>query len=344
MNDWKIFTGQGEPHDRIGKLPPAPSWRKFDRDQSEILYAPDPAPMNPCDEQRGKTFCISSTDTDLIDVVNAAMYLRRPLLITGKPGTGKTSLAYRIAYELKLGAVLSWPITARSTLQEGLYRYDAIARLQDVQIQQTTAGKAKTQVSSDIGKFIQLGSLGTALLPSKRPRMLLIDEFDKSDINLPNDLLNLFEEGEFEIPELARMAQQQEIYTVRTLDGAVAQIPAGKVRCAAFPLIVLTSNGERDFPPAFLRRCLRLTMKPPQEQELMQMVEAHLGTEVLAQAKPLITDFLNRRDKGGSRGDLSADQLLNIVYLVTGELSPTAEGDRSRFIDSIWKYLSSSED
>jgi MoxR-like ATPase len=250
MSDWKIFTGQGEPHDRIGKLPPAPSWRKFDRDQSEILYAPDPAPMNPCDEQRGKTFCISSTDTDLIDVVNAAMYLRRPLLITGKPGTGKTSLAYRIAYELKLGAVLSWPITARSTLQEGLYRYDAIARLQDVQIQQTTAGEGKTQVSSDIGKFIQLSSLGTALLPSKRPRMLLIDEFDKSDINLPNDLLNLFEEGEFEIPELARMAQQQEIYTVRTLDGAVAQIPAGKVRCAAFPLIVLTSNGERDFPAA----------------------------------------------------------------------------------------------
>jgi MoxR-like ATPase len=344
MSDWKIFTGQGEPHDRIGKLPPAPSWRKFDRDQSEILYAPDPAPMNPCDEQRGKTFCISSTDTDLIDVVNAAMYLRRPLLITGKPGTGKTSLAYRIAYELKLGAVLSWPITARSTLQEGLYRYDAIARLQDVQIQQTTAGKAKTQVSSDIGKFIQLGSLGTALLPSKRPRLLLIDEFDKSDINLPNDLLNLFEEGEFEIPELARMAQQQEIYTVRTLDGAAVQIPAGKVRCAAFPLIVLTSNGERDFPAAFLRRCLRLTMKPPQEQELMQMVEAHLGTEVLAQAQPLITDFLNRRAKGGSRGDLSADQLLNIVYLVTGELSPTAEGDRSRFIDSIWKYLSSSED
>jgi MoxR-like ATPase len=344
MSDWKIFTGQGEPHNRIDDLPPAPSWRKFDRDQQEILYAPAPAAMHPCDEQRGKTFCVSPTDTELIDVVNAAMYLRRPLLITGKPGTGKTSLAYRIAYELQLGAVLSWPITARSTLQEGLYRYDAIARLQDVQIQQTTAGKAKSQVSSDIGQFIQLGSLGTALLPSQRPRVLLIDEFDKSDINLPNDLLNLFEEGEFEIPELARMAKQQEIYTVRTLDGAETQIPAGKVRCVAFPLIVLTSNGERDFPPAFLRRCLRLTMKPPQEQELMQMVEAHLGTEVLAQAQPLITDFLNRRAKGGSRGDLSADQLLNIVYLVTGELSPTDEGERSRFIDSIWKYLSSSED
>jgi MoxR-like ATPase len=344
MSDWKIFTGQGAPHDRIDDLPPAPSWRKFDRDPSEILYAPAPARMNPCDEQQGKTFCISATDTDLIDVVNAAMYLRRPLLITGKPGTGKTSLAYRIAYELQLGAVLSWPITARSTLQEGLYRYDAIARLQDVQIQQTTAGEAKTQVSSDIGQFIQLGSFGTALLPSKRPRVVLIDEFDKSDINLPNDLLNLFEEGQFEIPELARMAKQQEICKVRTADDTEAEIRAGKVRCAAFPIIVLTSNGERDFPPAFLRRCLRLTMQPPQEAELMQMVEAHLGTEVLAQAKPLIADFLIRRTKGGSKGDLSADQLLNVVYLITGELSPTAEGDRSKFIDSIWKYLSSSED
>jgi MoxR-like ATPase len=344
MSDWKIFTGQGAPHDRINELPAAPSWRKFERSQDEMLYAPDPARMSPCDEQRGKTFCISVTDTDLIDVVNAAMYLRRPLLITGKPGTGKTSLAYRIAYELQLGAVLSWPITARSTLQEGLYRYDAIARLQDVQIQQTTAGKAKAQVSSDIGQFIQLGSLGTALLPSKRPRVVLIDEFDKSDINLPNDLLNLFEEGQFEIPELARMAKQQPNCKVRTADDTEAEIRAGKVRCAAFPIIVLTSNGERDFPPAFLRRCLRLTMQPPQEAELMQMVEAHLGTEVLEQAKPLITDFLNRRAKGGSKGDLSADQLLNVVYLITGELSPTAEGDRSKFIDSIWKHLSSAED
>lgn len=344
MSDWKIFTGQGEPHDRINDLPPAPSWRKFDRDLDEVQFAPTPAPMSPGDEQRGKAFCISPTDTALVDVVNATMYLRRPLLITGKPGTGKTSLAYRIAYELKLGAVLSWPITARSTLQDGLFRYDAISRLQNVQLQQTMTAEAKTEVNADIGQYIQLGSLGTALLPSQRPRVLLIDEFDKSDINLPNDLLNLFEEGEFEIPELARMAKQQETCQVRTFDGNEAQIRSGKVRCTAFPIILLTSNGERDFPPAFLRRCLRLTMKPPQEQELLQMVEAHLGKDVLEKAKPLIADFLNRRAKGDSRGDLSADQLLNIVYLVTGELSPTAEGERTRFIDSIWKYLSSAED
>jgi MoxR-like ATPase len=342
MSDWRIFTGSGEPHDRIDNLPPAPSWRQFDRGDENISYAPAPVAMSPAEVQRGRAFCVAPDDRDLIDVVNAAIYLRRPLLVTGKPGTGKTSLAYRIAYELNLGTVLTWPITARSTLQEGLYRYDAISRLQDVQLQQNA--KKTTETKSDIGEYIQLGSLGTALLPSKRPRVLLIDEFDKSDINLPNDLLNLFEEGQFEILELARIAKQQPKCRVRTFDGNEASIDAGRLQCAAFPIIVLTSNGERDFPPAFLRRCLRLTMKPPQEQELTNMVEAHLGAEVLELAQPLIADFVKRRAQGEDKGDLSTDQLLNIVYLVTGKLSPTKEEDRSRFIESIGKYLTSAED
>jgi hypothetical protein len=85
-------------------------------------------------------------------------------------------------------------------------------------------------------------------------------------------------------------------------------------------------------------------MQPPQEQELMSMVEAHLGTEVLALAQPLIADFVKRRAQGEGKGDLSTDQLLNIVYLVTGKLSPTQAEDRSQFINSIWKYLTSAED
>jgi MoxR-like ATPase len=240
MTDWKIFTGQGQPHDRITDLPDAPSWRRFDRSPENVQAAPDRAALNQRDEQRGKTFRISPTDTDLINVVNAALYLRRPLLITGNPGTGKTSLAYRIAYELNLGAVLLWPITARSTLQEGLYRYDAISRLQGVQLQQTTVDEnVKAEVSADIGGYIQLGAIGTALLPTehpKRPRVLLIDEFDKSDINLPNDLLNLFEEGEFEIAELARIAKQKETLLVRTCEGTEAAI-LDKSHCLSHNLL-----------------------------------------------------------------------------------------------------------
>lgn len=370
--DWRIFKNTGAPDDQW-ELPPAPSWRPFGKSV---------APGVDRRKQRADTFQMLP---DQVDMVNAAIYLRRPLLITGKPGTGKSSLAYKVAKELVLGEVLYWPITTRTTLKNGLYRYDAIGRLQETEqliksrsvpaaVESSDEG-AQTSETSDapeapdeIGKYITLGPLGTALLPSDKPRILLIDEIDKSDIDLPNDLLSIFEEGWFEIPELERIKGTTPSVRVRTAYSDAEEgvtwadstypVPEGRISCKAFPLVILTSNGERDFPPAFLRRCLRLKMPQPDASMLKDIVSAHLNAEFdqlkkdrgedVAQARrataeterdKLIQAFLDRRNSG----DLATDQLLNAVFMVTREQAPVGSS-RARLIKTLLKTLSSAED
>ena len=284
MSDWIIFQGDhpDEPQPDRLKLPPAPPWRPAGATETRSLDRL---------KQRGKTYRAQQEGER--ELVNAALYLRRPLLVTGNPGVGKSSLAYAVAYELGLGEVLYWSITTRTTLQDGLYSYDAIGRLQDP--------KTDAKDLSNIGKYMQLGPLGTALLPAKRPRVLLIDEIDKGDIDLPNDLLCVFEDGGFNIRELTRLKQELPDVEVQTAytDGKeqTAPIENGRVDCDEFPFIVLTSNGERDFPAPFLRRCLRLSMKEPDEKMLEAIVESHLGT-VSQDVQTLIHDFYELRGEG----------------------------------------------
>jgi MoxR-like ATPase len=330
MSDWRIYHGEGEPHDGITKLPPPPPWRMFTGKVLNKLEfeGEDDAYMERL-LARGEVFQASEEE---IELVNAGLYLRRPLLITGKPGCGKSSLAYSVARELKLGPVLRWSITTRSTLADGLYHYDAIGRLQDVSLKE---GLTSDRSASDIGQYIRLGPLGAALLPSEKPRVLLIDEIDKSDIDLPNDLLHIFEEGEFEIPEMVRLSQDTryvEVYYGKQSDLKV-RIEGGRVRCRAFPFVVLTSNEEREFPPAFLRRCLRLDMKVPDKDKLLKIVEAHLGPEVFPAADQLVEDFLIER----STGDLATDQLLNAIYLCSRGIDLR---EKNELFQAVLRHLS----
>ena len=327
MTVWPIYTGTGGPHDRIDHLPAPPNWRAFDG--GPPLLSPeqvDPGTMRrlgPKDRGGGNG---RVPDEKEIQMVNAALFLRRPLLVTGRPGTGKSTLAYSIATELKLGPVLRWPITSRSTLLEGLYRYDAIGQLREENLWQfrartsaEVAASAEPHSSAEaasfadgIGRHLRLGPLGTSLLPYSKPRVLLIDEIDKSDIDLPNDLLNVFEEGEYDIDELARLPEEAGPVRVMTADpGGHVAVSRGHVRCLAFPFVLLTSNGEREFPPAFLRRCLRLDLQPPDQAQVEAIVTAHLGPEAAAAAERHVREFLDRR----THSEVTTDQLLNAVYL-----------------------------
>src|ERR1700690_3486872 len=190
--DWLIYTGTGEQHDGISRLPEPPPWRDFIG--SPVL----PKPGGDCGNIHDAQSYLPTPSA--VEQVNAALYLRRPLLVTGAPGTGKSTFAYAVAHELRLGPVLHWPITSRVTLRDGLYQYDPLTRLYAASKQDM--GNAGSY--EDIGRFIRLGPLGTALLPYSQPRVLLIDEIDKSDIDLANDLLTVFEKGEYEVIELVR--------------------------------------------------------------------------------------------------------------------------------------------
>lgn len=356
---WGVYTNEhpGRSLADAYPMPVAPPWRLFDGPEDSKYEVPE---LPPNQRDRGKRFRlprdkqgqITPPGKQVLLAVNAAIHLRRPLLVTGHPGVGKSSLAYSIAHELGLGRVLWWPIMPRSELEQGLYRYEALDRLRD--------SESKTGSAED---YITLGPLGTAFLPLTRPRVLLIDEIDKSDMQLPNELLHLFEEGVFTIPQLRREARQRNKRPTQTTSKSQndrpseldtddahtqAQIHGGKVQCRAFPIVVMTSNDERDFPAAFYRRCIRVDMPPPTEESALEdLIAAQFG-EYWANGSwrdsPLLSDLIQHflpsqasSDEGRQR---AVDQFLNAAHLLIGVKGAPSGADAEELRKILFRPLS----
>ncbi|OKJ94573.1 ATPase [Streptomyces sp. CB03234] len=343
MNWTPYYAGTGVVPEEPPTLPPPPPWRaQAARNGAGADGEPTPSAASTYRPAPG-----------LVDAVNAALHLRRPLLLTGPAGSGKSTVVEQIAAELGLGNVLRWHITSRSTLADALYRYDALGRIHAYNVRAvdrpaasvsgraarraaraTLAARAARAVRDDIGDFVQLGPLGTALLPGDRPRALLIDEIDKSDLDLPGDLLDVLERGRFEIPELARHNRSR--VTVRTAEpGERQEIHNGLVECEEFPVIVLTSNGERDFPAPFLRRCVRFDMPALTVPALTGIVEAHLEKVEEGTTRTLVNAFVERLNRGES---LAIDQLLSAVHLLRGD-GVSDEDQRTRLQELLLQGL-----
>ena len=337
-----------EQEQHLDRIPPPPPWRTFglsvkDWNKEKANLKPSQQSTNKIDS-RAKGFVANE---QAVELVNAALCLRRPLLIEGNPGSGKTSLAYAVAYELGLPGPYRWSIVSRTTLKDGLYAYDAIGRLQETSLLRQKVGETGEIEELHVGNYLRLGPMGMAFHQSQpgRPAVLLIDEIDKSDIDMPNDLLHIFEEGFFEIPELARLeSDSQEVLPYRSQQddsGEKIFIQKGFVQCKEFPLVLMTSNEAREFPSAFLRRCLRLSLRQPNTEEgFYQILEKRFDSEELKQldepARKLIQEFLKRIESKDVK--LATDQLLNAIYLLLNKNDLTQE-NRKILLDTIFKSI-----
>ncbi len=226
---------------------------------------------------------------DLKLAVNAAMTLKRPLLIKGEPGTGKTMLAEEVAASLGM-PLYQWHIKSTTKAQQGLYEYDAVSRLRDSQL-----GDARVQ---DIANYIVKGVLWQAF-ESDVPAVLLIDEIDKADIEFPNDLLRELDRMEFHV------------YETREI-----------VRARHRPLVVITSNNEKELPDAFLRRCFFHYIQFPDPATMQRIVDVHYPNIREELLRAALASFYDLRGVSGLKKKPSTSELLDWLKLLLAEDIP----------------------
>jgi MoxR-like ATPase len=223
---------------------------------------------------------------DLRMAVNAAVTLERPLLIKGEPGTGKTVLAYELARALN-APLITWHVKSTTKAHQGLYEYDAVSRLRDSQL-----GDARVH---DVRNYLKKGKLWEAFTAPVRP-VLLIDEIDKADIEFPNDLLQ----------ELDRM----EFYVGETDE---------TIRAERRPMVVITSNNEKELPDAFLRRCFFHYIRFPDAETMARIVEVHFPGIQKRLVSDALTRFYDIRDTPGLKKKPSTSELLDWLKLLLVE-------------------------
>ena len=260
----------------------------------------------------------SGTDTyivteDLMMAVNAAVTLERPLLVKGEPGTGKTMLAEEVAAALER-PLIQWHIKSTTKAAQGLYEYDAVARLRDSQL-----GEAAVH---DIGNYIVKGKLWETFESDQKP-VLLIDEIDKADIEFPNDLLQELDRMEFYVYETKRL-----------------------IKARNRPVIIITSNNEKELPDAFLRRCFFHYIAFPDRETMDAIVQVHypdIKKRLLAEA---LDCFFELREIPGLKKRPSTSELLDwIKLLVAEEIPPEAlrEKDSRKAIPKLYGALLKNE-
>ena len=226
---------------------------------------------------------------DLMVAVNAAITLQRPLLVKGEPGTGKTVLAEEIAKSLGK-KLITWSIKSTTRAQQGLYEYDAVSRLRDSQL-----GDARVH---DIANYIVKGKLWEAFEADDAP-VLLIDEIDKADIEFPNDLLQELDRMEFYVYETQKM-----------------------VTAANRPIVIITSNNEKELPDAFLRRCFFHYIRFPDAETMAQIVDVHFPNIQKRLVSEALNLFYDMRDVVGLKKKPSTSELLDWLKLLMAEDLP----------------------